>query len=124
VDVAGIVALAHGAEGVGLVAGAAAVGAGPAGAAARLFHGQADRVDGGVDDELALGLDLARLLEEAEGEAGGDAEAGVPVAPAPRRGAPVRGHLRRRGADLEEEAPLVGRLAGAQILDLDGVRGD
>ena len=44
----------------------------------------------------------------------------------PRLGgdAPVGRDLRAVGADLEEEAALVGRLAGAQILDLDRVRGD
>ncbi len=37
---------------------------------------------------------------------------------------PVRRDLRRLRADLQEEAALVGGLSGAQILDLDRVRGD
>ena len=48
----------------------------------------------------------------------------VAVAPAPRRRAAVGRDLRRRRADLQEEAALVGGLPGAQILDLDRVRGD
>ena len=68
--------------------------------------------------------DLARLLEEAEREARRDAEADVRVAPAPCGRAPVGGDLRGLGADLEEEAALVGGLAGAEVLDLDRVRGD
>ena len=69
-------------------------------------------------------VDLARLLEQAERKARRDAKADVAVAPAPRRRAPVGGDLRRARADLEEEAALVGGLPGAQILDLDRVRGD
>ncbi len=88
-----------------------------------LLDRQAHRVDRGVDDQLAVGVHLARLLEEAEGEAGGDAEAGVAVAPAPGRGAAVGRDLRGRRADLQEEAALVGGLAGAQIFHLDGVGG-
>ena len=85
---------------------------------------QLDGVDRGIDDELPLGGDLARLLEETEGKSRRDAEPDVAVAPALRRGAPVGGDLRRLRADLEEEAALVGGLPGAQVFDLDRVRGD
>src|SRR5262249_28893366 len=111
VDVARIVALAHRAERVRLVPRAAPVGRRAARAAPGLLDREAHRIDGRVDDELALGVDLARLLEQPEGEARGDAEAGVAVAAAARGRAAVGGDLRRRGADLEEEAALVGRLA-------------
>ena len=43
--------------------------------------------------------------------------------PRRRGGAPVGRDLRAVGADLEEEAALVGGLAGAQVFDLDGVGG-
>src|SRR5579884_2781641 len=89
--------------------------------AARRWGWELHGVDGGVDDELSGRRDLARLLEEAEGEAGRDAEADVHVA-APARGrAAVGGDLRRLGADLEKEAALVGGLTGAEVFDLDGV---
>jgi len=42
----------------------------------------------------------------------------VVVSPTLHRRPAVRGDLRRSGRDLEEEAPLVGGLPGAQILDL------
>ena len=91
----------------------------PPGGQRRQLHG----VDGGIDDELALGRHLARLLEETERKARRDAEADVLVAPALRRRPAVGGDLRALRRDLEEEAPLVGGLSGAEILDLDRVRG-
>ena len=86
--------------------------------------GAATGIDRGIDDELPFGRDLARLLEEPERKARRDAEADVAIAPALRGRAPVGRDLRRLGADLQEEAALVGGLPGAQVLDLDGVRGD
>src|SRR5690606_36850551 len=81
------------------------------------------RVDSGVDDELDFRLDFSRLFEQAEGKAGREAEADMAVAATLGRRASVRGDLGALRADLQKEAPLVGRLSGAQVLDFDGVGG-
>jgi hypothetical protein len=51
-----------------------------AGRASSRGVGELDRVDAGVDDEVRGGRDFARLFEETEREASGDAKAGVYVA--------------------------------------------
>ena len=81
-----------------------------------------ERIDRGIDDELAFGGDLTGLLEETEREARRDPESDVLVAPALGRCSPVRGDLRALRADLEEEAAFVRRLSRAEVLYLDRVR--
>ena len=89
--------------------------------AATRGRGQLHGVDGRIDDELSACRNLARLLEEAERKARGDAKTHVDVPPAARRRSSVRRDLGGLRADLEEEAALVRRLRGPQVLDLDGV---
>ncbi len=90
--------------------------------AARRGGRELDRVYRGVDDELPFGRYLSRLFEEPEGKARRDSEADVAIASTLRWRSAVSGDLRRFGADFEKEAPFVGGLSGAEVLDLDGVR--
>ena len=95
VDVARVFAGSHQLQAEELLAVTApddAVGAGrPARGGGRELH----RVDRGIDDELSVGRDLARLFEETERKAGRDAEADVSVAPAVGGRAPIGRDLRR-----------------------------
>ncbi len=80
VDVAGVVALAHRPDADDLVASAAPDRAVATRTPAGLISGQAHRVHRGVDDEIAVRAELARLLEQPEGKAGRDAKADVSIA--------------------------------------------
>ena len=74
----------------------------------------------GADDEARPHRDLARLLEEAEGEARRDA-ADRQILGRAWRGASMRGHLRGLRADLEEEAALSAGWPAREVFHLDGV---
>jgi hypothetical protein len=121
VDIAGVVPLALRAYAGDVVAVAVAQGPGAPPVPALVVPPQPHRVHGGVDQQLAVGLDLPGFLEESEGKPGGDAEAHVAILAPPLGRPPVGRHLGRGGADLEEEAALVRRLSGPEIFDLDGV---
>ena len=75
------------------------------------------------DDHLGWQLDEARLAEQRERELRRQAEAGVGVAAAARKGVAIGGVLQPAGGELEEVALLVERLLADEILDLDGERG-
>src|SRR6185436_584778 len=107
VDVARVLSHAHHLEAEEVVAVSAADRSVSAGGATGRGRREMHCVDGGIDDELTFGGDLARLLEEAEREARRDAESDVEIAPALGGRSPVRRDLRRLRADLEEEATLV-----------------
>src|SRR5262249_48730096 len=93
VDVARIVAVAHGAETEHLVARAASGNGAAPQASACFVIAQPQWIDGGIDDELAVARDFARLFEKAERKAGGDAKSDVAITSSPLRRATIGGDL-------------------------------
>lgn len=122
VDVPWIVTVAHRTHAHDLVARAAPQRTLTAQPSTRLIGRQAHRVHRRVDDQVTLCAELARLLEQPEGEPSGDAKPDMAVPTAPGWRPAIGGDLRRPRAYFQEEAALVGGLARAQIFDLDGVR--
>ncbi len=120
-DVAVIVAVAGLAQPEKLAAPAGA-GAGILAALGGRRGRQGHRRDGGEDEDVPGGLDVARLAEEREREARRDPEAFEVIEPASGKGVPVAGVLHAAGGDLEKVAALVERAAAHEILDLDRER--
>src|SRR6185503_13454780 len=89
VNVAWIIAFTHQAQTVNFVAGTAPQRAFATEAGARLHLRQAHRIDGGIDDELIVRRDLARLFEQPKGEARRYAKPDVIIATTTRRRAPI-----------------------------------